>query len=179
MKFLPKDSFCYRTPMTIEEATAKLEAHLEPQKMVRMSRTGNKAFEGELKGGRFNMWRILNYKNSFAPQINGRIEPDVSGSRIDVHLFIHPLGLALMGIIIGMALLAGLVMLLVIPSEGGFNWRGLLPIAAIPFATGMMLFGFNTERDKTIVILSEIFGSRPEKLDADRNNFDKLAKTSQ
>jgi len=164
MKFLPKDSFSYRTTLTIEEATAKLEAHLEPQKMVRMSRTGNKAFEGELKDGRFNMRRILNYKNSFAPQIDGRFEPDASGSRIDVNLFIHPLGLAVMGIIIGMAFLAGLVMLLLVPSEGGFNWRGLLPIAAIPFATGMMLFGFNMERDKTISILSKIFDTQPEQI---------------
>src|SRR6266849_2943210 len=48
-------------------------------------------FIGSVKGNSFRLCRNINYRNSFLPQIWGRILSMQNGARVKVVMFMHPL----------------------------------------------------------------------------------------
>jgi hypothetical protein len=68
------------TPMSPAHAAAELQKIVEPSKTFRWPYSkGHLYFEGTVEGERFSISRIIGYRNSFLPRIEGRFRID--GSR--------------------------------------------------------------------------------------------------
>jgi hypothetical protein len=50
-----------------------------------------KPFEGTVTPNGFTISRVIHYRNSFLPILNGRFTPTPTGTAITVHMTIHPL----------------------------------------------------------------------------------------
>ncbi len=48
-------------------------------------------FAGQIDGNSFKLRRAISYRNSFLPQIEGAVSPDVSGSTVRIRMRLHPL----------------------------------------------------------------------------------------
>jgi hypothetical protein len=89
MKIYPKDYFEIESPMPAEEILAVLDAVVEVPKWFSWRAASGKKFFGEVSADNFKIWRIISYRNSFLPIIEGRITPTISGSHIAVTLRLH------------------------------------------------------------------------------------------
>ncbi len=81
------------------------------------------------------MGRIIGYRNSFLPMVNGRVRSDGTGAVLEATLALHPVVLGLMVFWLGAVLLVALGLMMTLLSQSKN------PAAAL-FPTGMFLFGY-------------------------------------
>lgn len=158
----PSFKTVFRSALTRQDVTERLQAKVEPSKTVRFNRSTGFPFEGAVNAQSFQLRRILNYRNSFAPDIKGEINEDSSGSRIEVTFSIHPLALALFGFILGMGLLVSAILTTIAFSSGGFELRVFLPVLALPAAVAIFNYAFHSERKTSTRLLEDIFQAEAE-----------------
>ncbi len=73
-KWLPYEHFVLITHLKGDEIVQKLQQHVEPKKWLRLPfKKPGKPYEGSVHFGYFNITRIINYRNSFLPEIDGKI----------------------------------------------------------------------------------------------------------
>jgi len=87
MRALPYHSFEIASPLRPQAAHEALAAHVEPENLFRFGGPKDNArFEGTLSPDSFHLRRIIGYRNSFLPVIDGTIHGGASGSRIAVKM---------------------------------------------------------------------------------------------
>lgn len=89
MKWLPHHRFEIVSPLDRQAALDVMRAHTEPEKLFRMgwpNSANDKRFEGTVSGDGFHVRRIIGYRNSFLPVIDGTIHAGASGTRIEVQM---------------------------------------------------------------------------------------------
>lgn len=85
MKFLPYDRFSINTPQHRLEVIDKLDAKIEAPKAIRWGFSHNHApYEGKISTSGFEIHRIIHYRNSFLPMIQGRFESTAAGTTIHI-----------------------------------------------------------------------------------------------
>ncbi|MGD1839763.1 MAG: hypothetical protein ACFB0B_02545 [Thermonemataceae bacterium] len=175
MKYLPFENITYKTKLDSEEVLSKLSEVIEPKKTFRMVGafgSGNhKPYEGSINGTSFNINRIIGYRNSFLPRINGIIEKDINGiiekdingTKIKVKMRLHVVVIIFIGIWFGGIGIGCLAFLSTM-----FNSEGFKPIVLIPF--GMLILsyalvtgGFKYESIKSKKYLTQLFEADIEK----------------
>lgn len=85
VKWLPHHRFEITSPLKPADALAAMQAHTEPEKLLRWrmpSSANDSRFEGEVRGDGFHVRRIIGYRNSFLPVIDAAVNADGRGSRI-------------------------------------------------------------------------------------------------
>lgn len=88
---LPYQTLVLESPLTPTQALERLKAAVEPRQWAMRSRHRERPFEGTVAGTGFRMQRTIEYRNSFVPQLHGRIEPTPGGrARLVVSFRIHP-----------------------------------------------------------------------------------------
>ncbi|AFZ18948.1 WD40 repeat domain-containing protein [Allocoleopsis franciscana] len=91
MQLLPYDTFTIHTRKPLEDVIEQLDAQIEAPKPIRWSFSRNHAlYEGTINSSGFKINRIIHYRNSFIPNIQGRFEPSSDGTLIRVTLKLHP-----------------------------------------------------------------------------------------
>ncbi|MGC4023462.1 MAG: hypothetical protein QM734_16690 [Cyclobacteriaceae bacterium] len=119
--------------MKKEDVIIALMKHIEPKKTFRMfSDNSANDFEGELKNNEFEIKRIINYRNSFLPIINGSIESLGYATRISVDMRIHYFTMIFMLVWCGFI---GLMLILTLLND---NYE----IASVAIPSGMLIFGY-------------------------------------
>ncbi|MBZ5525264.1 MAG: hypothetical protein LAP21_23805 [Acidobacteriia bacterium] len=88
---LPPETVTQRLQVMIGEKPGFLD-----QLKNAWKRSGGPVFYGSLRDGSFRISRNIHYRNSFLPQIRGRIEPTGGGTRVALVMFVHPLVAAFM-----------------------------------------------------------------------------------
>jgi len=158
MKVYPKAYFEIESPLPAREILAALDAVVEPPKWFRWKSTSGKKYHGEVSIDSFKIWKIINYRNSFLPIIEGRITPSISGSRIAVTMRLHRFVAVFMLFWLG-GVSTGVVTFLIAAMRGEME-----PIPALLAPLGMLLFGialtsisFWWEAKKTKPALVEFF----------------------
>ncbi len=74
MLVLPYERLTIETALPIEEAQRRLADAIEPKRAIRWAWSASaKPFQGTIAGDRFEMSRVIRYRNSFLPQISGQI----------------------------------------------------------------------------------------------------------
>ena len=92
MKYLPAENIVYKTKLKEHEVINRLSNYIEEEKLIRFGLFGgsiSKAYEGEISKESFDIKRIIGYRNSFLPRINGIIEKDFDGTAIKVKMRLH------------------------------------------------------------------------------------------
>ncbi len=158
MKIYPQDKFEIDSTLSASEIYSALDAVVEPPKWFRWRSANGKKYRGEFSFTNFRIWRIISYRNSFLPIIEGQIEPSPSGSRIAITMRLHRLVAAFMLFWLG-GVSIGLVSFFVAAMKGRVE---PLPTFLVPL--GMLLFGiamtsgaFWWEVRKTKPALMELF----------------------
>jgi hypothetical protein len=158
MRIYPKDIFEIYTDMSAAEIYSALDAVVEPPQWFRMSSESGKKFQGEFSSSGFKIMRIISYRNSFLPVIEGTVTPTISGSRISVTMRLHRyVGIFMLLWLGGVSI--GLVTFLLAVLNGKTE---PLPTLLVPL--GMLLFGivmtsgcFWWEARKTKPVIMEMF----------------------
>ncbi|NEP14319.1 MAG: hypothetical protein F6K14_29815, partial [Symploca sp. SIO2C1] len=92
MQLLPYDTFSIQTPKPLSDVIEQLKINIEAPKAFRWSFSENHApYTGTISNSGFEIRRLIQYRNSFLPNIQGRFESLSDGTRIRVTMRLHPL----------------------------------------------------------------------------------------
>ena|SRR5687768_7943521 len=165
MLFAPFERLTIETPLAPEEVRQRLAQIIEPKQMFRFFSRDHKAYQGNLNNDRFEVSRIIHYRNSFLPVIKGEIRPGLGGTVVDITMHPHPFVIAFMIIWFGFAgtIFAGILstsLISIWQSNGG----SLTDLAGVIFPAGFLLFGyvlvmggFKFEAAKSKAFFQELF----------------------
>jgi hypothetical protein len=160
MKFLPTENITYKTKLKEEEIVGRLSDLIEPEKAFRFrifSSGLTKPYEGQIKGGTFDIKRIIGYRNSFLPRINGIIEKDDDGIRIKVKMRLHIFIIVFLCFWCGVVGLACVAILTLSFGDSEFNPATFIPFGMLLFAYGLTMGAFKFESNKSKKDLQRIF----------------------
>ncbi|MGD9982463.1 MAG: hypothetical protein AB7H66_03585 [Hyphomonadaceae bacterium] len=113
MNLLPYHRFEITSPMKRAEALAAIASRIEERKWLRWrwpSVENDERFDGAVTETSFSVTRIMGYRNSFAPVIEGEVHESGRFSRIVITMKRHIVVLLFLVVFAGM-MLAGLVAL--------------------------------------------------------------------
>ena len=90
MKYLPIEKVTYKTELKKAEIVSRLSDYIEPEKIpFRISRKGTKPYEGNVYNNKFEINRIIKYRNACLPRIYGVIQRNSEGTTIKVNMILH------------------------------------------------------------------------------------------
>jgi hypothetical protein len=155
VKWWPHHRFEIQSALAPAAALDALKAHVEARRMFRVglpSSKNDKRFQGVVGADGFQITRVIGYRNSFLPQVSGKIRGAGSRSVIDVEMALFaPVIILLIAIMAMMLLIVG-----VVAFEG--DVVGLLSLVLLPaLAYGAVLWAFWFEAEKQERALREIF----------------------
>tara|TARA_R110000868_G_scaffold384244_4_gene651676 strand:+ start:45 stop:572 length:528 start_codon:yes stop_codon:yes gene_type:complete len=174
MKILPIENITLVSNLRKEELLAILSENLQKKRGLRFGFTqpkNQKLFEGYLYNDSFEIQRVINYRNSFLPQISGKISTRLDKARIELKLKPHSF------VLVFISLWLGGVGLGLIGSLIGIFTQGVNPLACLPlivmfgFGIGLTNFGFKTESKKAKNDLTKIFKARIEEKTFTNNTY--------
>ncbi|MEM9162216.1 MAG: hypothetical protein AAGC54_04010 [Cyanobacteria bacterium P01_F01_bin.4] len=123
MKIFPYKTFTLQTSAPLPTVKQRLAGHIETPKLVRWQFSRDHApYQGTMSDHGFEIRRIIHYRNSFLPNIQGRFESTSTGTNVHITMQLHPLVLAFMC------------------AWGGIWYMGALPVAlfgGIPIIMGL------------------------------------------
>ncbi len=138
MNFLPYENITLVTMLTEREIYSKLNDFIEFDKSHRVGlydTKSTKKYSGQIIENSFYIKRIINYKNSFLPRIEGTIISDIRGTKVNIKMRLYPLVLIFMIIwFTGLSI----VTFIILSARDGNN-NNIFPLI-IPFI--MILFGY-------------------------------------
>lgn len=162
MKFLPTENITYKTRLKEDEIIRRLSDCIEPEKIFRLgilSSGSTKSYEGQINGQTFSIKRIISYRNSFLPRINGVIERDFDGLTIKVKMRLHIFVIVFLCIWFGLVGLACIAFLTQTLSSSEINPAALIPFGMLLFAYLLTMGGFKFESNKSKKDLQRIFNA--------------------
>ena len=92
MKILPHEIVTFRTALSIGEIVDKLKAiteHRKPSNFISQIEKHPKAYQGLITNEGFTILRNIDYRNSFRPVVNGKLQSAVGYSEIDIDMKLH------------------------------------------------------------------------------------------
>jgi hypothetical protein len=84
--FIPFDGFVIQTNLSSEAVKQKLAEVVEPYKPFIVPFSHHKRYQGEINDNKFKFSKIIFYRNSFLPVIQGEIYPKTNGTSIEITL---------------------------------------------------------------------------------------------
>jgi len=87
VNWLPYHRFELNSPLKPAEALAAMSAHTEPERFFRVgwpNGANDKRFEGNVSADAFHVRRVIGYRNSFLPVVDGRVSAAGRGSRVTI-----------------------------------------------------------------------------------------------
>ncbi|MCB0083471.1 MAG: hypothetical protein KDE47_21165 [Caldilineaceae bacterium] len=163
-KLLPYERIVIETALSPEQVQQELTEVIEPRRN-RMTWRGvahdHKAYEGAFDHNGFTVSRIIHYRNSFLPQLTGKIERTATGSTITITMQPHTFVLVFMLAWFGFVIMFFLMVLLATFNgglEGNTDRLGfLMPIGMLIFGYLLVTVGFGVEANKSKQFFQERF----------------------
>lgn len=115
-------------------------------------------FIGSVQGHSFRFYRAVHYRNSFLPQVSGKIAPISKGSKVVVTMFLHPIASLFMGACL---LAAGIVAWKAFTGNQASDASLYGPIAGIVLGLALVASGFVPEAIKAKRLLLSILCDTP------------------
>lgn len=154
----PYQQLVFESPLSQEEVIQRLTCE------VAKLRSGwqwvekrTEKFEGTVSEEGFQISRIIRYRNSFLPLIQGRFSPLGQGVRIEVTMKLHLIMVIFSLIWLSFFGLPALGIALQILTTGRVEAAGIIPCAMMIFFYLMVTIGFGIEAHKARKLLSRIF----------------------
>lgn len=165
MKIIPYDKCVIRSPLSVDQLKERLADHLEPRKLVRSPfnrRKKYKAYEGYVTGNTFAISRIIDYRNSFLPEIQGKFLSADKGSRVVVEMRLNEIILVFLAVFCLVLILVFLVVVNYSFRSGSFNPVVLIPLGILMIMVFATSLAFNAERDRSQRDLVKFFSGEIE-----------------
>ncbi|MBV2196997.1 MAG: hypothetical protein KUL78_10910 [Flavobacterium sp.] len=165
-KILPSKSLVYHSFLTKEELLERLRDAIETERLHDLNsrnKMESKPYFGEIQNSLFKIRRVIDYRNSFLPQINGEIIEDENGTKIKVEMKLISFVKFFMIIWFSFCAFFGLILLVLIfdnDSKSSSGFSILIPIFMLIFATFLVSSGFESESEKSIKDLEEILQAK-------------------
>lgn len=160
MRFLPVENITYKTQLKEEEIIRRISDIIEPEKIIRFgvfSSSSTKSYEGQLNGHTFDIKRIISYRNSFLPRINGIIERDFDGMTINIKMRLHILIIVFLCIWCGGVGIGCIAFLIKAFGSSEFNPTTLIPFGMLLFVYLLTMGAFKFESYKSKKDLQTLF----------------------
>jgi hypothetical protein len=166
---LPFEDYILITKLSGEEVYNRLSDNIEPKNTFQISslnRNSTKPYEGILSGTSFSISRIINYRNSFLPTINGHISTFPGKTQIDIKMRPATFVLVFMSVWLGVVGLVSIVILFVglfqirQILQSGFSPMLLIPFAMFIFGCLLTSFGFKAESKKSKEFLATLLNGQ-------------------
>jgi hypothetical protein len=160
MKFLPYEKMVFHSNLKEDEVKKKLVNVTEPIKgcrfqLVRFNSTSK--YAGEINGSSFQINRIISYRNSFLPQIIGKIEPQISGCTIRVIMRLHLFVLVFLLVWLGIVGLVAVSMIIAAILFDSNNQLFFFPLGMFIFGCLLSILAFKLESSKSKKDLKTLF----------------------
>tara|TARA_A100000171_G_C2106164_1_gene132431 strand:- start:588 stop:1109 length:522 start_codon:yes stop_codon:yes gene_type:complete len=163
MKIIPSEKIELTTGLSNQEVRKILRDNIRPKRGFRIGFNrpkDDKLFEGFFERDRFEIQRIIKGKNSFIPQIKGRIQTDINGTKLIADLKIHGFVIVFMTFWLVFVFLALIATIVGISTQGTNPLALIVPLIMMAFGIGLVHYGFNSEKDKSINDLNRILNAR-------------------
>lgn len=158
MQLLPFGTFIIETSLEKEQVFAALAANVETGEGRGVwKKSSRKEFGGFLTKNKFEIKRLITYKNSFKPVLWGTFTNGIQGTRITVKTRIDKFAMVFMSIWLGGI---GIFSAIVIADAftKSFDWYMLIPLFLFLFGYGTMMGGYLFEVAKAKNKLLRITG---------------------
>ncbi|MCB8966977.1 MAG: hypothetical protein H6660_08775 [Ardenticatenaceae bacterium] len=155
---IPYTRFTLKTYLNAQEAERRLAERTRARRWLRsfLSKPDpSQPFEGVVENGRFNINRIINYRNSFLPIIVGQFHDDLGFTRIEITMRLHYFVMAFMGIWFFAFCPVGFMFF--VSDDMGRGEFIILFFGFILFFIFMILATFNYEANKARRTLEEVW----------------------
>lgn len=156
MKYLPFERITYSTSLSQQEIIKRLSDVVEPKK-ISFRRNYTKDYVGSVDTDSFDISRVINYRNSFLPQIYGNIQNNNYGTEIQVTMTLD--GFVFL-FTIGWCLMASSFFVFILMK--GIRGEAIaveffIPLMMLLFMYGLTMAGFKIESKKSKEYLRKIF----------------------
>ncbi len=142
-KYLPLENYVLTTRLSAAEVYNRLSENIQAKQAFQLTgfnRKSSKPYEGIINEHSFTISRVIDYRNSFLPVIQGNISTFLGQTQVQVKMKPMTFVLVFMSFWLGMVGLVCLVMLVVgILQISTLLKNGFSPMMLIPF--GMLAFG--------------------------------------
>ncbi len=155
MKFPFSQNITYKSKLSRPEILKRLQENTEPQQIFRFNKSSGKKYEGTIGEYTFDIHRIINYRNSFLPQISGAIEHKMGETIIKLSMKLNTFVKVFMYVWFFGASLGFIILL-----RNAFNandFQPLLFFLFFPIALLFFIVMFNYECDVAKKDLKAIF----------------------
>lgn len=164
MNILPYEHILYDSDLSLEEVIKKLNLIVEPPKLFRLSglkeKMASNKYEGELKEDSFKINRIVNYRTSLLPIVQGKIKQIEGRTTLKLKMRLNYFSLIFMIVWFGGI---GTVCGKIIASNIEYQLLDVVPFAMFVFPYFIILLGFKNEVDKTKKDLTEYLNLKEKK----------------
>lgn len=153
MKIFPQKNIVYKSKFSKIEVLNFLKDKIEKEKPFAISLTGpnyTKPYIGQILFNKFDIRRVIQYRNSFLPQISGEVFEENNGCTIKVKMEIVNYIKIFIAVWMGIVSIACIIMTLMLLS-GKFHISFLGPYLMFLFGFFLVKIPFNFEckRSKT------------------------------
>lgn len=150
MKLFPYENFCIYSELTPADAIERIENEIEPSREFSLRSLFSKPdtngyFSGFILNGTFSLTPIINYRNSFLPDITGTIVPQGDGCKIRVQMALSKPVFLFMCIWLGGISIVCIGSIIQCLINWSFNWAILFGFGMFLVGYGIMTGGFKAE----------------------------------
>lgn len=163
MKLFPYDTFTIQTLDSLPIVLNKLSANVEPQKTFRWSFSHNqKPYEGTIFDTGFEIHRIIHYRNSFLPRIQGQFESSATGTTVRITQQLHPFVLAFLGFwfFIWYGISIPITLAGAMPTNIAIGFLGMPILLLVAFWSAFWYEAYRSRRDLLEMILGRTHRSQ-------------------
>lgn len=156
MKYLPYEHITYKTNLSEQEVLTRLSGFVEPKKFG-LGRNYIKEYEGSIDNNSFEISRVIQYRNSFLPQINGRIQNGNDGVKIQLTMSLHAFVSFFLIVWCSFALIFFIGVSIKAIREKEISVELFLPLCMLLFVYALTMVGFKSESKKSKEYLRRSF----------------------
>lgn len=163
MKIFPFEKLTLVTVLSKDKVIEELNSSIRPKQNFgfgKQEAENGKQFEGIIYGDNFTIERIINYRNSFIPEIKGKIIEKITGTEIEIILKPASSVMAFMTVWLGGMSLAFITTLIGVIIEKAAFETCIMPLVMLFVGFGMLKIGFSTESEKSKKEIIEILQAK-------------------
>ncbi|TXI95149.1 MAG: hypothetical protein E6Q35_10200 [Chryseobacterium cucumeris] len=144
MKYLPFERITYKTNLSEKEVLTRLSGFVEPKKFG-LGKNYIKEYEGSIYNNSFEISKVIQYRNSFLPQINGKIQNENNGTQIQVTMSLHAFVFFFLIVWCSFALIFFIGVSIKTIREKEISVELFLPLGMLLFVYTLTMAGFKSE----------------------------------
>ncbi|ROH95211.1 hypothetical protein EGI15_04940 [Chryseobacterium cucumeris] len=130
--------------MSEKEVLTRLSGFVEPKKFG-LGKNYIKEYEGSIYNNSFEISRVIQYRNSFLPQINGKIQNENNGTQIQVTMSLNAFVFFFLIVWCSFALIFFIGVSIKTIREKEISVELFLPLGMLLFVYTLTMAGFKSE----------------------------------